>query len=248
MSNGSAILVLRSNDAFSARLRETGREVINLELITIKPIDDTTEIDRELEEVENFDGLFFTSPSAATAFLSAMKRTGRVLSACPYVLGERTKTIFQDAGISVNFAAGANTAAEMIAAFGEAEFAGKRLLFVRGDRSMRTIPELLAGKAEVEEMVVYRTLDRPPDAELASDLSERLRSGEIGWACFFSPSAIDVFCRVFKTAELGSVRIAAIGSTTALKAREGGLNMGFVSQRARAVDFANELIEHIKNS
>ena len=51
----------------------------------------------------------------------------------------------------------ANTAEEMLKEFGEKEFAGKRFLFVRGEKSSRTIPDSIGGKADVDEVAVYKT-------------------------------------------------------------------------------------------
>ncbi len=248
MTDRCGILVLRSDDAFSSRLRESGFEVVNLELIEIVPVEDTAEVEERLATLDGMDGLIFTSPYAAKVFLAAVQRAGHAFPANAYVLGERTKRVFENAGISVNYRPDANTAAEMIASFGEEEFAGKHMLFVRGDRSMRTIPELLAGKADIDELVVYRTIDRVPDEGTVAAIKARLKSNEIAWSCFFSPSAVDVFCRVFAVEEFGSLRTAAIGTTTALRAKEAGLNISFVSQRARAYDFAAELIEYIKSN
>jgi uroporphyrinogen-III synthase len=238
----TVVLVLRGRDAFSDKLVESGCEVINLELLKIEPVHVELGYD-----INDLDGLFFTSPHAANSFLSATGLALREYKGDIYVLGERTKNVFEGAGISVRYQSDANTAAEMIRLFGNAEFAGKKLLYVRGDRSLRTIPNQLVSKAQVSELIAYRTVDVPPDPLIASEIVGQLGRGEIDWMCFFSPSGVDGFLKNIDAAELCGVKTAAIGETTAGRLRETGLSVDFVSSRTGAEDFADELIEHINN-
>jgi uroporphyrinogen-III synthase len=135
----------------------------------------------------------------------------------------------------------------MIRLFGDTEFANKTLMFVRGDKSLRTIPDLLGDKAEVSELVVYRSADVIPDPAITSKIRDHLTRGEIDWMCFFSPSGIDALLKNFDPEKLRDVKTAAIGETTAGRARAAGLNVNFISRRTRAEDFADDLIEYIKN-
>lgn len=240
----TVVLVLRGRDAFSAKLVESGFEVINLELLKIEPVED---INLSPERFGEFDGLFFTSPYAAEAFLAAFESSGSGYEGKIYVLGERTRNVLEKAGIGVRYQSGANTAAEMIEMFGDSEFAGKRFLFVRGDKSLRTIPDLLAGKADVSELVVYRTVEISPDHTAAANVRERIAIGEIDWMCFFSPSGVESFFRQVYSKNLKGIKTAVIGQTTGGKAQESGLNVDFISRRTRAEDFAADLVEHIKN-
>lgn len=241
------VLVLRADDTFSARLREGGFEVINCELIKTEAVDDLGELQNKLADIGKFDGICFTSPAAATVFLREFHIAGHSFPRRIYVLGERTKRVFENSGINVEYNHDVNNAEELIASFDGTEFAGKRLLFVRGDKSMRTIPELLKGRAEVDEVVVYRTMENDLEAGAVNEIRRRLRSGEVGWICFFSPSAVDSFRKFFDLEDLEGVKTAAIGQTTAQRGKESGLNADFISPRAGAQDFAAGLIEYIKS-
>jgi uroporphyrinogen-III synthase len=238
----TVVLVLRGRDVFSDKLIASGCEVSNLELLAIEPVQ--VELD---DSISDFDGLFFTSPHAANAFLFASGNDVKGYEGDIYVLGERTKNVFESAGVAVRYQSKANTAAEMIRLFGDAEFAGKKLLYVRGDRSLRTIPNLLAVKAEVRELVAYRTVDIQPDPAITGEIIAQLGRGEIDWMCFFSPSGVDGFLKNIDAPELSGVSTAVIGETTAGRAREAGLSVDFVSTRTSAEDFADELIEYINN-
>ena len=242
------ILVIRGFDGFSRVLREAGFDVLNLELIKTEVLDDLRAFEKVVSGIGQYDGIFFTSPVAARVFVDEIGRDGKCVNCKIYALGSRTRRLFEDSGIDAIGSSAANTAEELIGLFDAGEFAGKKLLFVRGDKSLRTIPELLEGKAAVDEVVVYETVPSSPDAGTTANIAERLRSGEIGWICFFSPSGIDAFADVFAIESLLKAKIATIGPTTAGKTEELGIRVDFVSPSAGSEYFARGLINHIKEN
>ncbi|MCY7344670.1 MAG: uroporphyrinogen-III synthase, partial [Pyrinomonadaceae bacterium] len=64
--------------------------------------------------------------------------------------------------------------------------------------------------------------------------------------CFFSPSAAASFIEQFGAEILHQTIIATIGKTTAEFFGERNLNVGFVSLKATAEDFAVALIEYLE--
>jgi len=220
-------------------LRDAGLEVINLELVKTEVLDDLSEFENLIAGLGSYDGIFFTSPVAAGIFVGHVEPR---LNPTLYALGGRATKVLADGGFVVRTVAGANTAAEMLTTLGNAEFAGKKLLFLRGERSMRTIPENLAGIAQVDEVAVYRTVEIEPHGDLASEIRKLLTSGHIEYACFFSPSAVEAFEKVFGS----SVRAAAIGNSTAARAKELGFRVELIASYATNEVFARELIERVK--
>lgn len=241
------VLAVRYDDQFSTFLRSGGCDVLNLALIRTAPADDLSDLHKTLGRIENYDGLFFTSPVAARVFAEQSVATERIFIGKIYALGERAKTVLENSGFEVIQPENANTAEDLIVFFDEAEFSGKRMLFVRGDVSLRTIPKLLEGKATVDEVIVYKTSQIRPDESVVSVISERLEGGEIDWLCFFSPSGVESFRGLFALDAYESVKVAAIGDTTARKAREAEMHVDFVADKATLEDFAAGLIEHINN-
>ena len=136
------IIVVRRDDSFSRLLRDAGIEVVNLELVGTQVLDDLSEFENLIPRLDEYDGLFFTSPVAAEMFVHRVKPPVRPEL---YALGKRAAAVLENAGFQVNKMPHANTAEEMLLAFGNDEFAGKKLLFVRGERSMRTIPGYARG-------------------------------------------------------------------------------------------------------
>lgn len=241
MKRSPLILVVREFDKFSAVLKKSGLTVINLPLIQTLPLEDLSELDEKLAGAEKYDGLFFTSPKAAEIFLQRnlkSKFRGKI-----YVLGNRTGFLFENAGFEIVSRPEANTAEEFINSFPKGEFAGKKFLFARGDRSLRVIPELLKSAAEIDEIVVYRTVENSIDENLIDEIGEKFRRREIDWICFFSPSAVESFVKTFDDFSPDEIKIAVIGTTTARKAEDENLKVEFVSPKASAKDFAFGLIK-----
>jgi uroporphyrinogen-III synthase len=234
-----AVLVVRRDDNFSQMLRDAGIEVTNLDLVATEVFEDLGEFENLISQLDNYDGVFFTSPVAAGVFVDKVEPS---LRPTLYALGRRASSVLMEAGFAVKTIPETNTALDMLAAFGTDEFAGKKLLFVRGERSMRTIPDSLTGIADVDEVAVYRTVEIEPAKHIKKDVRDRLRDAEIDCVCFFSPSAVEAFAKRFGA----SGRAAAIGETTAVRARELGLEVGLISSRATNEVFASELIDRLK--
>ena len=239
------ILVIRKDDRFSSTLREAGFDVVNLELVKTKPLNDLSTLREKLATLSQYDGLFFTSPVAAEIFVSERKGSNGFHGGV-YVLGRRAQSVLESSGLDLKSSVHANTAEEMVSEFGEDEFAGKRFLFVRGETSLRTIPELLSGRAIVDEVAVYSTEALEIDARKFDKIRSRLSSGDFDIICFFSPSGVERFAELVGVVA-GNVKTAAIGTTTAGAAKQAGFKVDFISLRSNADDFASGLIEHIEN-
>lgn len=236
-----AVLVIRDDDRFSAVLRQNGIEVEDLPLITTEPVADPSLLQDKLRGLEKYDGVILTSRAAAGILIEHGKAALLEFQGKFYVLGHRSNAVLEDAGLQVQYLADANTATELIQQLGVSEFAGKRLLFVRGNRSMRTIPALLGTVAEIDEVIVYNTIELVPADDVLNGIRKRLGAGLIGWVCFFSPSGIECFVRYFGNRLPDSLKAAAIGTTTAAAAERAGFDVRFVSPKSDAGVFAEEL-------
>jgi uroporphyrinogen-III synthase len=243
--NSPTVLVIQADGAFSQFLREAGCRVLNLELVRATPIEDLSDFAAMLERIDEYDGLLITSPVAAKVLVDNLK--GRDLNLKVYVLGERSRDVLNAAGLNVVYRSSANTASNLLEELGRGEFAGKKLLFISGDRSMRTIPQLLSENARIDEVVVYKTIDVRPDENELERILTQLTDGVIHWVCFFSPSAVESFLKAIGDHSIGRAHVATIGETTEKRARAAGLPVNFVSPRAAAKDFAGSLMEYIKN-
>ena len=229
------ILVIREFDNFSQILAANNFEIINLPLIETKAIDDSS----GLETIENYDGVFLTSKQAAEIFKEKVQANfcGKV-----YVLGSRSYEILKDANLSLHFDESANSAREMLENIALEELEDKKFLFIRGDKSLRIVPDYLSKIASVDEAIVYETRNIAVEINKINELREKFKFAAV---CFFSPSAAQSFIEQFGAEILHQTIIAAIGKTTAEFFETRDLQVNFVSSKATAEDFAVELIEFL---
>jgi len=243
----SQILVIREPDVFSSILIERGFTVINLPLIKTEPVADLNELENYLREIETFDGIFITSAKAAEVFAAKFREAQRNFRGIFYVLGKRSSEFLKNLGVGVFFSFYATTAEELLRGIPQKELENKRFLYPRGNRSLRVIPETLQGVAEVVETIVYQTIDIKPSEKELTEIQEKLDCGKITAVCFFSPSGVEGFLDKFERFSQSEIKIAAIGTTTALFIEEKKLRVDFVSTKPAANDFAEELVSYLRN-
>ncbi len=236
------ILVIREFDIFSRILAENNYEIINLPLIETKALNDLSDFEAKLESIENYDGVFLTSAAATEIFRAKLKTNyrGRI-----YVLGKRSYEILKDANLNLHFDETANTAREMLEIIAPEELKGRKFLFVRGEKSLRIVPDFLSKTSTVDEAIVYETRKVAVKMDKQSELRDQLETSKIACACFFSPSAAANFIEQFGAEITHQTVIAAIGKTTADFFERQNLSVNFVSSKAAAEDFAIELIEYL---
>lgn len=235
------VLVIREFGDFSATLIENGFDVINFPTISTSRIEDLSELEKNFTEIEKYDGIFFTSPKAAEIFLEKFDKSygGKI-----YILGNRAKSLFENKGFKIAFNKNANTAEDFINSFDRGEFVGKKYLFLSGNKSLRIIPQMLKGFAEVDETVVYQTKLFEAEKMFVDKIKQMFSREKINFICFFSPSGVENFLDVFDDFRQGKIKIATIGTTTAEKASEKDLKVDFTASNAK--DFAGEFIGYLR--
>lgn len=243
-----SVLVLRDRDEFSRALESRGISVINCPVIQTEPVDDLAAFEKLVNRLDDFNEIFVTSHSAAGVLarqIDAVKAgfRGRLI-----VLGRRSFDILKDTGLDIYFDERASSANELLDGLGIGRFWGSRVLFIRGERSLRTIPERLGGIAEVVEAIVYRTNDAEISRELKESIVRDLKADQIAMACFFSPSGVESFERQIGLDRLANVEIGSIGETTASALRDRGMHVHLIASVAEGSVFASEIVEHLQMS
>ena len=240
------ILVVRDFDNFSRILSESGFKVMNFPTIEVAPLEDLSEFEVKLDAIENYDGVFLTSANATEIFQTKLSARNVNFHGKVYVLGKRSFDLLKSENLNLVFAETANTAQEMLENIRLDKLKNKRFLFVRGEKSLRAVPEFLEKIASVDEAIVYRSSRVMIANDKIKEIQTKLANGEIAAACFFSPSAASGFLRQFGAEVLHQIKIAVIGNTTAEFFQRCDLKVDFVAERATAEDFAVELIEYLK--
>lgn len=241
----SSILVVREFDDFSRTLSESGFSIINCPTIETVVLENLDEFDKQISELEIYDGVFLTSANAAKVFRRKLRERNIGFNGKIYILGRRTFDLLKDERLDLFFDETANTAREMLERIASEDLEDKRFLFVRGEKSLRVIPDFLKIIASIDEVIVYKTEKIAIEVDRVIELCEKFKNGEIACACFFSPSAAESFIEQFGAANLHQTKIAAIGKTTAEFFERRNLMVDFISPKTRAEDFAVELINYL---
>ncbi|HEV8593888.1 MAG TPA: uroporphyrinogen-III synthase [Pyrinomonadaceae bacterium] len=240
------VLVVRGEDEFSRTLMASGFLVINCPVIRTEPLEDLSDLENAVSRLDAIDGVFITSAAAAEIFARYANERLTEYHGRVFVLGQRSFDILKNTAADIVFVETANTAGDMLDAIAaDNNLGGKRFLFVRGERSMLTIPEQLNGLADLEEAVVYRTVEIAISDEQKKDVRKKAERGEIAMACFFSPSGVESFVEQFGVDTLRLTRLAAIGETTADMLRGLVLNVDVVAKRAKSEHFAVDVLGHL---
>lgn len=239
------ILVIRKPDEFSRILSENGFEVINLPTIETKPLENLSEFETKLKQIENYDGIFVTSKIAARILAEKFDELNVSFDGKVYVLGKRSFEILQSKDLNLVFFENANTADEMLKKISPDELKNKKFLFVRGEKSLKMIPRFLNDIAVCDEAIVYQNQPIAVDFDSVSTISELLESSKIEAVCFFSPSGAESFMSKFGAQILHQTKIATIGKTTADFLEKQNLRVDFISPKATAKDFAVELTKYL---
>jgi len=240
------ILVVREFDNFSRILTENNLKVINCPTIEIVPLEDLSDFETKLDAIENYDGVFLTSANATEIFRTKMSASNVNFHGKIYVLGKRSFDLLNGENLDLVFDKTADTAQEMLESIRLDELKNKRFLFVRGEKSLRVVPEFLEKIASVDEAIVYRSSGVTIVDDKIKEIQAKSASGEIVGACFFSPSAAKNFLQQFGAGVLHRIKITVIGKTTAEFFERRDLKVDFAARRATTEDFAVELIEYLK--
>jgi uroporphyrinogen-III synthase len=139
----------------------------------------------------------FTSSRSVTAVAELLDRDVNWNIYCLFgATKEQVQIHFPQSAVHATAADSASLAAEII------ETGIKEVYFFCGDKRMDTMPEKLAGKANLKELVVYTTHEVTHTLEQSFD-----------GLLFFSPSAVKSFC---STNHIDAATICfAVGNTTA---------------------------------
>ncbi len=233
---GKRILVTRTRAQASVlcdMLAQRGAQPVELPTIQIQPMDDYTELDRELSAIRGYDWLILTSANAVDVVferLSALGADARTLHGVSVgAIGPATAARLRRYGISADFLPQAFVAEAVVEGMQAYNLRGKRVLLPRADIARSALDEGLAAQgASVKCIAAYRTIT-PPDA--AARARSILAEG-IDIATFTSSSTVRNLISLLNDADFGdsaapallkNVTIACIGPITAQTAAELGI-------------------------
>jgi uroporphyrinogen-III synthase len=232
-------------------LESRGAEVMLLPAVRIAQPETWSLLDRELLRLHEFDWVLFTSRNAVRFIAERLAELGCALCSAgqssPRVaaVGHATAEAARQKGWRVDCVPekqdGESLAREL-----QESLAGRRVLLPRSDRGDdRLAIALEKSGAKVREVVAYLTL--APES-LDPAVADRLRTGQVDWIVFASPSAFHNLAHLIGAKELAAlseqVHFLAIGPTTAKALRGAGAQVELEAAAPDAEGVASALCEY----
>jgi len=252
MLSGKTILVTRSKNAsaeIQGLLESRGASVICLPTIEIGAPESWEKCDASIWKLAEYDSVCFTSKNAVDRFIQRMRlirpqALNTLATRNLYAVGEKTKSILEANGFSVQPIPQKHSAENLAHSFYGQNLSGKHFLFPKSNIAHDVLPkELRSLGASVDEIVTYRTMIPEPDN--LEQVRVLLKNGKIDIITFFSPSSICNFVEMFGVEILIGVLIAVLGPTTAVSAKDVGLKVSIVAQQQTAESLVEGIVEYV---
>lgn len=242
------ILVTRPRaqaDSLVEGLRAAGFEPIYFPVIEIRSIEDNSELDQALEQINKYDWVVFTSVNGVKAVFD---RSENSLS-LPRVaaIGPKTAEALKARGVIPDFIPEEYVAEAILPGLGDLR--GRQVLLPRAEIARKALPEaIIRAGGTAHEIAVYKTLALQPDAE---DLAA-LKAG-VDVITLTSPSTVQNFVAIAKQNGFNPLNLpnnplfACIGPITELTAREEGLS-NLVVAKEYTTDGLIQVLSDLVNS
>jgi uroporphyrinogen III methyltransferase/synthase len=235
---GRRVLVTRIREQaskLSQGLKRLGAAVLEVPTIALTPPSELRPLLTAVENVENYDGILFTSVNGVAAFMEALSAAGkdaRALAAAVLgAIGPATAKALRDWGLNPDITAATFVAEGLLEALAGRSLAGARVLIPRAQQARDVLPETLrAWGAMVEVAPAYQVLAPP---ESAARLKSALERG-LDIITFTASSTVNNFMdlldeptreKLQRDSASGALTVAAIGPITANTARQQGLTV-----------------------
>ncbi|MFC1523478.1 uroporphyrinogen-III C-methyltransferase [Thermodesulfobacteriota bacterium] len=252
---GKRIMVTRTREQASelvSLLEEHGADCLERATISIAPPDSWEDLDRELDQLDQYNWLLFTSINAIKCFFARLFEKGmdtRALKGIQIgVVGRTTAETLLSYGINVDLIPKEFTGDGLADALIAQGVQKERILLPRAAKAREVLPDKLreAG-AEVRIVPVYRNA-RPSGQEAA--LRQELETREVDLITFTSSSTVNHFIEMLNPVSqdelrelLSGVRLASIGPITSRTIKDKGLEVHIQPEQYTIPDLVNSIVD-----
>ncbi len=249
------ILVTRTREQASSLvlgLEERGASCLECSTINIQPLEDYKEFDGELERLEEYHWVLFTSINGIKYFFERLHAKGmdaRDLKGPAFgCVGKATADALFQYGISADLIPSTFTGEGLAKSLLDQGVEGRNILIPRAKEGQEYLPETLRGAgAQVVVVPVYQNI---PEDSQAETVRKELGENGIDMVTFTSSSTVSNFIAMLKVESkeelqqlLAGVKIAAIGPITAKTVVDSGLTVD-VEAEEHSVDGLIDVIAH----
>lgn len=254
---GRRIVITRSPEQARTLVEELellGAQAIEAPTFRPSPPDDPEAIDRAVASLDGYDWLVLESANAVSRFLGTLLRSPRDLRALGRLaicaIGPSTAERLVASGIKPEVVVpehGVENIGDAIAAVRPLE--GQRVLIVRPDHLRDVVAQdLTRRRAEVTDLVAYRTAAATPDSPAAQELYRLLLDGAVDAVTFSSPTSVSRFAALIGEEQaadlLNTTVVATIGPVTAAAAAALGIQTPVVASTHTVDGLVEALVEH----
>ncbi len=235
---GRRIVVTRARSqasTLSRKLADLGAEAIEFPVIEIRDPDDFAPLDEAIARLSTYDWLLFTSVNGVEYFLKRLDRSAadwRSLRAKICAIGPSTRRAIEKLHLKVDLMPKEFVAESLLDAFAPFDLQGARILLPRAAVAREVLPQTLASRGAIVDVVpAYQTV-LPEGATAAA---REIFARKPDWVLFTSSSTVKNFLTAAGAESLEGVRVASIGPITSETARSSGLKV-VVEARPYTID------------
>ncbi len=200
--------------------------IVHRPMVKCVGLEDCSQLDRALDQLETFDWLTFTSANGAKYFFERLKQKGldtrAIASMKVAAIGKTTAKRLTAFGVLADLVPSRESSAGLLEEFGAIDMKGKKVLLPQAKVASAELPEGLAGLgATVEEIAVYETVEiEPADVDLK----------HIDKILFTSGSTAQAFVKKFGQVP-AHIKAYCLGEPTQASAKKHGIDAEILPQR-----------------
>jgi uroporphyrinogen III methyltransferase/synthase len=247
---GKTILITRAasqSQDLRSRLEGVGARVLECPVLEIVPVEDWTEVDRAVSNLDSYAWLIFTSTNAVEYFLKRVTAAGVVCRIPIAAVGAATAAKLAEWNLTASIVPGSFRAEGLLEVFPQ-QLTGKRILFPRAETARELLPEELRRRGAVVDVVpVYRTTRASRGLR---DLRTVLTSEKVDAVVLTSPSAVRFLVETLGEELhpcLSSTAVAVIGPVAEAAAAQAGLKAVIQPEQAAIPDLVEAIRAYFSN-
>jgi uroporphyrinogen III methyltransferase/synthase len=255
---GKKIIVTRTREQASdlvAGLEEHGANCLEYSTINIKPVDSYDILDSELERLNEYHWILFTSLNGVKYFFERLYSKGMdardLKGPSLATVGKSTADLLLKYGVNADLIPSTFTGEGLAESLLDQGVEGRNILIPRALQGREILPETLRGAgAQVTVAPVYQNCPAEGDKEM---LRAELESGEVDMITFTSSSTVRNFLAMIDVESqedlkklLKGVKIAAIGPITGKTVTDSGLRVDVQPEKHTIPEMISAIVEYYR--
>ena len=239
---------IESGDSLPDLLKSQGAEVIALPMIEVSPSQLNNAEKETLQNLEDFDWLFFTSKNGVINFfkqLSDLKGSTALPENLKIaVIGNRTSSELDYYGYAPGFVSKGNTSEDFLEEFYKTvNPQNQKILLSLGNLAEDFLYNSLIKDNSVQRINVYQT-DKPKTVD--NSILDLIRQNKYDLIVFTSPSTFHNFCLYVEKDMIMELKMASIGSTTTKAIAEAGYSPLLTAKMSNVEGLGEAIVNYFK--